>query len=129
LDDSQDDIRRQALKTFVTFFDAIGRWQSSVKDLVEFANEATTIKDDTQECGFREIKLDSVHWETMLKGMAIHLDDMNKNIQVTDCFNTKIYRMIAVKHSLLLLKLFLLAFYVKCLIYADPNIGRQSTLM
>ncbi len=81
LDDSQDDIRRRALKTFVAFFNSIDRWQHSVKELTD-VNEANTIKDEMQECGFREIRLDSVHWETIIKGMAVHLDDLNSKIQV-----------------------------------------------
>lgn len=81
LDDSQDDIRRQALKVFVTLYNTIGRWQDSVADLAQ-GSEIATVKDDTQECGFREIRLDSVHWEAMIKGMVVHLDDLNVKVQV-----------------------------------------------
>jgi dynein assembly factor 5 len=86
LDDSQDDIRRQALKTLAIFFNNIGRWQNLVKDLAEDDNVAT-VKDDSQECGYREIRLDTVHWEAMIKGMAIHLDDLNSKIQVRKVLN------------------------------------------
>ncbi len=81
LDDSQDDIRRQALRTLSAFFHAIARWQFVIKDLEKDENIAT-VKDDSQECGYREIRLDAVHWEAMVKGMAIHLDDLNSKIQV-----------------------------------------------
>lgn len=86
LDDSQDEIRLQALKTLSTFFNAVGRWLDSVKDFAESC-EGSTVKDESLECGFREIRLDNVHWETMIKGMAVHLDDLNSKIQVRSYFN------------------------------------------
>ena len=81
-DDAQDNIRIMASRTFVKFFGSVGRWQSTVKDLRTASPEANTILDEKAEGGYREIRLDTVHWETMIKGITIHLDDMNTIVQV-----------------------------------------------
>ncbi len=85
-DDAQDEIRILTAKVFITFFHSIARWQARMKPLMESTTEgSSTVKDDTCEGGFREIKLDDVHWEAIVKGITIHLDDMNPALQVCDC--------------------------------------------
>jgi dynein assembly factor 5 len=82
-DDAQDDIRILTAKVFVMFFHSIARWQTRMGPLEDSApGGSSTVKDETCEGGFREIKLDDIHWEAIVKGITIHLDDMNPSLQV-----------------------------------------------
>ena len=69
-------------QTLVLFFKAIEAWQMSVKSLCDANPGQSTVRDESSEAGFKEIMLDNVHWEALIKGLAIHLDDINPAIQV-----------------------------------------------
>ena len=83
LDDAQDDIRIYTCRyAFISFFNNIQKWQESVLELCQKYPDMNTVNDSSVESGYKEIRLDSIHWETMVKSLCIHLDDMNTQVQV-----------------------------------------------
>ncbi|KAJ3237761.1 HEAT repeat-containing protein 2 [Chytriomyces hyalinus] len=75
LDDASDDVRIQACKTFMAFSAAINVWHA------QNALPADGTNGYVHEGVYIETRLDSVHWIEMIKGVAIHVDDSNTNIQ------------------------------------------------
>jgi dynein assembly factor 5 len=69
LDDSHDNLRIVAAQTLQHFITDIDRWTGLMKTIPH--------PEDT----YVECELDDVHWESLFKGMAIHLDDMNQAVQ------------------------------------------------
>jgi dynein assembly factor 5 len=87
LDDSQDNIRISMARLFVKFFKVVDDWQSRMAPWTSENPDACTIASDESENGFIEIRLDDVHWEAMVKGLAIHMDDTNSSLQVLNLFS------------------------------------------
>ncbi|KAJ3228946.1 HEAT repeat-containing protein 2 [Chytriomyces hyalinus] len=75
LDDASDDVRIQACNAFMAFSAAINVWHA------QNALPADGTNGYVHEGVYVETRLDSVHWIEMIKGVAIHVDDSNTNIQ------------------------------------------------
>ena len=71
MDDASDVIRSHTSKTFQYLFECISQWQYYIQN----------VEMDSSE-GYVEKSLDDVHYQTIIKGLAIHLDDSNSIIQV-----------------------------------------------
>jgi dynein assembly factor 5 len=82
LDDSQDNIRISMARLFVKFFKVVGDWQTRMAPFTKENPEACTITSEKSANGFIEIRLDDVHWDALVKGLAIHMDDTNSSLQV-----------------------------------------------
>lgn len=90
MDDAQDSIRILTCTVLKNLWKHIEAW---VREMDRFAASkgltleqgATTILVDNKECV--EIRLDEVHWSTMIKGLAVHMDDTNTQVQeaVAEC--------------------------------------------
>lgn len=74
MDDASDVIRNQTSKTFHYLFECISEWQNYIQN----------IEMDSSE-GYVEKSLDDVHYQTIIKGLAIHLDDSSNIIQNAVC--------------------------------------------
>jgi len=74
MDDASDVIRNHTSKTFQYLFECISQWQNYIQN----------IEMDSSE-GYVEKSLDDVHYQTIIKGLAIHLDDSNNIIQNAVC--------------------------------------------
>ena len=90
MDDASDVIRDQTAKTFPYLFNCIAQWQDHIQNVEMDSSES-----------YVEKSLDDVHYQTMIKGLAIHLDDSNNIIQVIflniHIFNHLIYNKIIIK--------------------------------
>ncbi|OUM70216.1 hypothetical protein PIROE2DRAFT_37495, partial [Piromyces sp. E2] len=71
MDDASDVIRDQTAKTFPYLFNCVVQWQDHIQNVEMDSSES-----------YVEKSLDDVHYQTMIKGLAIHLDDSNNIIQV-----------------------------------------------
>lgn len=82
MDDADDLIRIQTAKVFSSFFAAIAAWKQLKnqfhKELDPSGQQLTVLKDDH----IIELKLDDIHYESIVKGLCLHLDDTNRAIQV-----------------------------------------------
>jgi dynein assembly factor 5 len=74
MDDASDIIRDQTSKTFQYIFECISYWQDYIQNAEIDSGEA-----------YVEKSLDDVHYQTIIKGLAIHLDDSNNLIQNSVC--------------------------------------------
>ncbi|KAJ3115018.1 HEAT repeat-containing protein 2 [Phlyctochytrium bullatum] len=74
LDDSSDNIRIHACEVLGVFTELIARFHSKYKDLPDRAHG---YMDGTN---YVETRLDDVHWVTMVKGICIHVDDVNSEV-------------------------------------------------
>jgi len=74
MDDASDIIRERTTKTFQCLFNCISDWQNYIQN-VEMDSNVTYI----------EKSLDDIHYQTIIKGLAIHLDDSNNIIQNAVC--------------------------------------------
>ncbi|KAL6589033.1 ARM repeat-containing protein [Neocallimastix sp. 'constans'] len=78
MDDASDVIRSHTSKTFQYLFECISQWQNYIQN-VEMDSSETYI----------EKSLDDVHYQMIIKGLAIHLDDSNNLIQNDVCDTLK----------------------------------------
>jgi len=74
MDDASDIIRGYTSKTFQYLFDCISQWQNYIQNIEMDSSET-----------YVEKSLDDVHYQTIIKGLAIHLDDSNNIIQNAVC--------------------------------------------
>ncbi|OAJ35882.1 hypothetical protein BDEG_20113 [Batrachochytrium dendrobatidis JEL423] len=81
LDDAQDKIRVQCANIWPVYFNSVCRWLAKMASSypIDTTNKLTSIPG--ADGGVVEIALDTVHWQTMIKGLTIHLDDTNPDIQ------------------------------------------------
>ena len=70
LDDSQDTARISVCKTLKKFSKACSRWSKRMEGV------------EAEDGEYIEKKLDNVHWETIVKTLTIHMDDLNEDVQV-----------------------------------------------
>lgn len=81
LDDAIDTLRISAANVFDSFFACGARWLERMKPFRDSANpQATSVQGPKGE--LLEVSLDNCHWETIVQGMVIHMDDTNNEIQV-----------------------------------------------
>lgn len=71
LDDAQDQVRIESCQVWSTFFKATELWQKRKNEKMEIVNENE----------YDDIKIDDVHWQGIIKGLSIHMDDINLEIQ------------------------------------------------
>ncbi|KAJ3055054.1 HEAT repeat-containing protein 2 [Rhizophlyctis rosea] len=89
MDDAHDDIRIQTANIWRSFFIVISKWFSNVQSLRDQAPGIVSVLVDEQgqvvgENGsLVEIALDDVHWHAIVKGLTVHMDDTNSQIQDT----------------------------------------------
>ncbi|ORX38796.1 ARM repeat-containing protein [Piromyces finnis] len=74
MDDASDVIRNQTAKTFPYLFNCIAQWQDYIQNNKMNSGES-----------YIEKSLDDIHYQTMIKGLSIHLDDSNNIIQNAVC--------------------------------------------
>ena len=86
MDDAKDDIRVQSGELWASFFKAVLQWKEL---MVPFKNSLP--EEDRNRCAVLnpstneivEIDLEGGHFETILNGLFIHLDDTNYQVQVS----------------------------------------------
>ncbi|KAI8810018.1 armadillo-type protein [Cladochytrium replicatum] len=79
LDDAKDEIRVEAAKALGELVKAIGAWEVRMVDVGgEEGKGKTAVVVEGQVV---DVRLDEMHWEQMVKGMAVHMDDTNVAIQ------------------------------------------------
>ena len=84
LDDAQDDIRIQVSAVLVTFFTSASAWLNRMK--AEYPTESGQSIMAADGVTLVELRLDDVHWRTMLEAICIHLDDSQLAVQVCRIF-------------------------------------------
>ena len=83
LDDAQDPIRIRTSQVLSSFFLKVKSWYALNKE--ELPKGSTTVVSGGEkggEGGWVEVRLDDVHWESIVKGLLVHMDDMNEHVQV-----------------------------------------------
>ena len=85
MDDAQDTLRIRCAQVWKSFFNASKRFLDRMALLRVTSDESkvTVVQRETGEV--IEVALDDVHWDTIIKGLLIHMDDTNSNIQETVC--------------------------------------------
>ncbi|KAJ3166316.1 HEAT repeat-containing protein 2 [Geranomyces variabilis] len=91
LDDAHDELRIKTARTWPRFFAAIRGWQERVAPLRAAAGDGpiTVVVNDAGVVDLSsdakgtlvELRLDDVHWTAMIKGLTIHMDDPNPELQ------------------------------------------------
>ncbi|KAI8811252.1 armadillo-type protein [Cladochytrium replicatum] len=79
LDDAKDEIRVEAAKALGELVKAMGAWETRMVDVGGEEGKGKTAV--VVEGQVMEVRLDEMHWEQMVKGMAVHMDDTNVSIQ------------------------------------------------
>lgn len=75
MDDSRDEVRIRAAAALTAWISCVDAWEKG--------NIDTTPADAaTASSVYVEKELDRIHWEALLKGLLIHLDDTNTSVQV-----------------------------------------------
>jgi dynein assembly factor 5 len=85
MDDANDNVRTDTAALFALLFDKIGIWQSRWSD--KQSVQGNTILEDGEVV---EIALDDVHYDTILKGLTVHMDDTNPEVQKSVCEALKV---------------------------------------
>jgi dynein assembly factor 5, axonemal len=85
MDDAKDDIRIQVGSTWEYYFESISQWRNdmqSVKQSLpeEEREQCAIVHPETKE--IIEIDIECSHFETILDGLFVHLDDGNVQVQV-----------------------------------------------
>ncbi|KAI8919361.1 armadillo-type protein [Powellomyces hirtus] len=90
LDDADDDVRLSTARVWKRFFEAAHTWQMRMGPYQSAAGSATTVlvdetgqivQDSQGNSVLLEVRLDDVHWTAMIKGLTIHMDDTNAELQ------------------------------------------------
>jgi dynein assembly factor 5 len=83
MDDAKDQVRIHTASVWAAFFPAVKTWMGSVALLKgpEDEGKLTTVKDGQ----VIELGLDRGHYETIIDGLLIHLDDPDQNVQEAVC--------------------------------------------
>ncbi|KAJ3296291.1 HEAT repeat-containing protein 2 [Borealophlyctis nickersoniae] len=93
LDDAHDEIRIETGHAWKSFFVAVKRWGGRMAPLRAAVGAGGGISVLVDAAGnvvpeggtLVEIGLDDVHWITIVKGMAVHMDDTNPKVQESVC--------------------------------------------
>ena len=83
LDDANDGIRLKAIDSFGRFFTSYTQWRrdmTAIRAALDPTGQALTVLD--AEGHLVELGLEQGHFETIIKGLTLHMDDANRNIQV-----------------------------------------------
>ncbi|KAH6565449.1 hypothetical protein BASA60_009949 [Batrachochytrium salamandrivorans] len=90
LDDAHDSLRIQCAKVWLLYFACVRRWLDRMAPLrSSLQNPSVSVTLDANE-GVVEVSLDVVHWQSMVKGLTLHLDDTNSEIQEALCETLKV---------------------------------------
>eukprot|EP00842_Homolaphlyctis_polyrhiza_P000454 jgi/Hompol1/1409/HPOL_002345-RA len=84
MDDAQDSLRIHCARVWQVYFESVAKWKARMAPLAQEAASRGELQLSVvpgPDEGIIEIALDTVHWETMVKGLTIHLDDTNSSIQ------------------------------------------------
>ncbi|KAI8999439.1 armadillo-type protein [Gaertneriomyces semiglobifer] len=86
LDDAHDSLRIRTANTFRHFFDALAAWAAAMEPLrVAGGGSLTVLVDGNGNVGQQgelvEVGLDDVHWSAIVKGLTVHMDDVNSALQ------------------------------------------------
>lgn len=93
MDDAKDEIRIQTCVTWGHFFSAVNIWNTEMKPACEKYDPSGTMNSVLDEAGaLLELRLDQSHFEAILKGLTLHLDDVNNTLQVSQCLFRKLSR-------------------------------------
>jgi dynein assembly factor 5 len=84
MDDAKDVIRIQTCQTWSEYFKSIKAWQKSLEPLIASLPESerdksTIVLGDGEVV---EIKIDDLHYDAIVNGLLIHMDDTNSILQV-----------------------------------------------
>jgi dynein assembly factor 5 len=85
MDDAKDEVRILTANTWSHFALAVCYWRTSMQEMketlpVEDKDRCAVVHPETKEV--IEIDIESGHFETILDGLFIHLDDTNVRLQV-----------------------------------------------
>jgi dynein assembly factor 5, axonemal len=83
MDDANDEVRIDAAATIASMFHSMKAWKeymTSIHNELDPTGCELTVID--KEGKLVELKLDNVHYESMIKGLFIHMDDTNRKVQV-----------------------------------------------
>ncbi|KAI8825196.1 armadillo-type protein [Fimicolochytrium jonesii] len=92
MDDARDDIRIQTAKTFAHFFTAATLFSArmqpytstsppGVTSVLVDAHGKVVDRDAGEGARLVEVRLDDVHWVAVVKGLVVHMDDVNPVLQ------------------------------------------------
>lgn len=82
MDDSNDCVRIETANTFFAMFSSISKWQIEMVGIQEALDPNDTSHAFTNAGGgLVESRLDDVHYEAIVKGLCLHLDDTNREVQ------------------------------------------------
>jgi dynein assembly factor 5 len=82
MDDADDQIRIQTAHAFSSFFRSIQDWSVAMRS---YHNSLDPTGQDQTAVVYGEVielKLDDIHYENIIKGLCLHMDDANKAVQV-----------------------------------------------
>jgi dynein assembly factor 5 len=85
MDDAKDEVRIHTASTWSHFALAVFHWRASMEGMkrslpVEDQERCAVVHPETKEV--IEIDIEKGHFETILDGLFIHLDDTNVRVQV-----------------------------------------------
>jgi dynein assembly factor 5, axonemal len=86
LDDASDDIRIQACSTISAFANSLLSWNKQWESHYTSSSQENNGGFVGPYGTFIETRLDDVHWNEMIKGVLIHVDDSSVVIQVLFSF-------------------------------------------
>ncbi|KAI8927803.1 armadillo-type protein [Entophlyctis helioformis] len=95
MDDAQDSLRILCATVWRSFFAAVSAWLARVAHLRTAASDLKLSVVQAADGSVVEVGLDSVHWHAMIKGLLIHMDDTNSQVQDAVCETLK-YGVLAV---------------------------------
>ncbi|TPX57998.1 hypothetical protein SpCBS45565_g08096 [Spizellomyces sp. 'palustris'] len=86
MDDAHDSLRVATARVWNDFFEAVGSWQQRMSPLIQAAGGMTAVMvhaagNVAQTGELVEVKLDDVHWAAIVKGLTVHMDDPNAQLQ------------------------------------------------
>lgn len=86
MDDAKDEVRIETASVFAVFFPAIKTWTDSLASLkaeleLEERDGTTIVRDGV----VIELRLDRCHFESIIDGLLIHMDDADHRIQEAVC--------------------------------------------
>jgi dynein assembly factor 5 len=82
MDDADDQIRIQTAHSFSCLFRSIQDWSVAMSSYHISLDATGQNKTFVLDGEVIELKLDDIHYETIVKGLCLHMDDANKAVQV-----------------------------------------------
>ncbi|KAI8904408.1 armadillo-type protein [Gorgonomyces haynaldii] len=85
MDDANDDIRVECAKTWKQFFASLNHWIHKMQPRHRELDPTLSQLAHLENGQLIEFALEQGHYETIVKGLTLHMDDMNAKIQEAVC--------------------------------------------